>query len=60
MKTKIFCKGDECSVKNTCQRYTKRNSVTSCIGGFTIIRKCTMQKRYIQDENEINIDSKRH
>lgn len=60
MPTHIYCKGDECSVKHTCLRYTGRNSVTSCVGGYSVIRKCTLQKRYIQDESRVNQDSKRN
>jgi len=58
--TRIFCKGEECSVKHTCLRYTRRNSVTSCVGGYSVIRKCTQQKRYIQDESKVNKDGENH
>lgn len=53
-KDKIWCMGVTCSVKNTCQRYTQRDEST---GG--LMRKCTNQKKYIQDKNKINNDSKK-
>lgn len=59
MKSHIFCKGDECPIRNQCLRYTKRNDVTNCIGGYSVIRKCTQQKRFLQDESRVNQDSKR-
>lgn len=55
----IFCKGVECPVKKSCLRYTKYITVTQCIGGYTVIRKCTNQHRFLQDENNINQDGKR-
>lgn len=57
--TRIYCRGVECPIKNTCLRYTGYNHINSCVGGYTLMRKCTNQKRYIQDENKINTDSKR-
>jgi len=60
MKSHIFCKGDECPIRNQCLRYTKRNDVTNCIGGYSVIRKCTQQKRFLQDESRVNQDSKRN
>lgn len=58
--THIFCRGDECPIRGTCLRYTKRNDVTSCIGGYSVIRKCTQQRRYLQDESKVNTDGKRN
>lgn len=60
MKSHIFCKGDECPIRNQCLRYTKRDDVTNCIGGYSVIRKCTQQKRFLQDESRVNQDSKRN
>lgn len=57
---RMFCKGEQCSVKHTCLRYTRRNSVTSCVGGYSVIRKCTLQKRYLQDESKVNKDGENH
>lgn len=59
-KTYIFCRGEECPVRNTCLRYTKRNETTNCIGGYTLMRKCTHQKRFLQDENNVNKDGNEH
>ena len=55
----LYCKGEECPIKNQCQRYTKRGTVTQCIGGYNEIRKCTLQKRFLQDPDRVNPDSKR-
>ena len=49
--THIFCRGEE---------YTKRNEVTQCVCGYTLMRKCTQQKRFLQDERNVNNDSKKH
>ncbi len=58
---RIFCKGEQCSVKNTCLRYTRGKGATMYHGSKDIfIRKCTLQKCYLQDESNINQDSKRH
>jgi len=51
----IYCKGEQCSVKNTCERYTKRDKNSS----DGVIRKCTSQKRYVQDADKVNDDGKR-
>lgn len=51
---KTVCSGIECPVRNTCLRYTERNKVTNCIGGYNVIRKCTNQRRYLQDKSNIN------
>ena len=58
--THIFCRGDECPIRKQCLRYTKRNEVTQCVGGYTLMRKCTQQKRFLQDERNVNNDSKKH
>lgn len=56
-----YCMGIECSVKNTCLRYTKGRDATiynEC--GDKFIRKCTQQKRYLQDQNNVNVDGANH
>jgi len=54
MKPNFLCRGEQCSVKNTCLRYTSRNGgALNTIGGYTEIRKCTNQKKYVQDETKI-------
>lgn len=58
--THVFCKGEECPIKNQCLRYTKRNAFNNSIGGHSVIRKCTSQKRFVQDEDKVNSDSKKH
>ena len=59
-KTRIFCRGEECPIRNTCLRFTKKSETTSCIGGYTVMRKCTLQRRYIQDERFVNNDGNGH
>lgn len=57
----VYCMGHECSVKNTCKRYTSGLCVEvsdGCTEQF--MRKCTSQKRYVQDETKINEDGKKH
>lgn len=55
----IYCNGEECSVKNTCFRFTHRNEYDGSSKDSAVIRKCTSQKKYVQDVDEINTDSKR-
>lgn len=56
----ILCVGVHCSVKNTCLRYTKSRTTEVDDGTiFKIVRNCTNQRMYMQDENNINNDSKR-
>ena len=51
---KVFCAGIECPVKNTCMRYTKGLGVTMYEGtSDTFIRKCTNQKKYMQDVTKV-------
>lgn len=58
--TRIYCKGIACPVKSTCLRFTKYiNCEMNCVGGYTVMRMCTNQKRYVQDVCRINTDSKR-
>lgn len=55
----IYCMGSECSVRHTCLRYTQRKiGINSTEGGYTTIRKCTNQRRYLQDESTCNQDGK--
>lgn len=58
--SKVFCKGIECPVKKTCVRYTK-GLVAAMYDGTEdrYIRRCTNQKKYMQDGETINKDSKR-
>lgn len=56
----VFCLGIHCSVKNTCKRYT--SGLVAVVNDGTndaYIRTCTSQKKYVQDVNKINTDSKR-
>ena len=56
----VYCMGHECSVKNTCKRYTYGLGVTVFDGcDVKFLRKCTSQKKYMQDESKINEDGKR-
>lgn len=50
MKTGIYCRGEQCPVRNTCLRYSLLRKSTNSVGGFTVVRKCTNQKMYIRDE----------
>lgn len=57
MNEKKYCMGVQCPVKKTCKRHTQRAE------GFfresDAMRKCTNQKKYVQDGENINPDSKR-
>ncbi len=58
--SKVFCMGIKCPVKKTCLRYTK--GVLALMYDGTkdkFIRSCTNQKRYLQDSDNINPDSKK-
>lgn len=56
----VYCMGHECSVKNTCLRYTQGLCVTVSDGcEDKYMRKCTSQKKYMQDERKVNEDGKR-
>lgn len=51
----IFCAGIQCSIKNTCLRYTE--GVTLMVQDGTTakyIRKCTNQRLYKQDTTKVN------
>ena len=52
----VLCKGEQCSVKNTCLRFTSLNANDT---PQTIIRRCYSQKRYVQDIGNVNEDGKR-
>ena len=45
-----YCMGKECPVRNTCKRYTGFLYDNKESSGFPAMRKCTNQKKYIQDE----------
>ena len=50
----VYCKGIQCPVKNRCLKYTSRiGGALNTIGGYTEIRKCTNQKLYVQDKDNI-------
>lgn len=52
---KVYCIGMQCPVKNTCQRYTKGIDATMYDGTTDrYIRRCTNQKKYVQDKTRIN------
>lgn len=56
----VYCMGHECSVKNTCLRYTSGLGATVYDGcEDRYMRKCTSQRRYMQDERKVNEDGKR-
>lgn len=56
----MYCFGIECPIRKSCLRYSKC-LVTTENDGTTdkFIRKCTRQRGFVQDENNINRDSKR-
>ena len=57
----VYCMGHQCTIKNTCKRYTHGLNVTVSDGcDEKFMRKCTLRKRYVQDETKINEDSKKH
>lgn len=57
----VYCMGHQCTVKNTCKRYTHGLNVTVSDGcDEKFMRKCTLRKRYVQDETKINEDSKKY
>lgn len=56
METKgnVYCMGIECPVKNQCIRYTSGIDSTVCDGTLDkFVRKCTNQKKFIQDKTKI-------
>lgn len=52
MKTGIFCRGEQCPVRNACLRHSMYHKYTQTIGGYSVIRKCTNQKMFIRDEEK--------
>lgn len=58
-QSRIFCNGEECPVRRTCLRYTKRDERNDG-KEYVLIRKCTLQRRYLQDANKVNADGKEH
>lgn len=51
---KIWCMGIECPIKNRCIRYTKGLGATVYDGTLDkYIRKCTNQKRFLQDAENV-------
>lgn len=57
MNEKKYCLGVHCPVKNTCKRHTQRTD--DAFRESDAMRKCTNQKKYVQDRERINPDSKR-
>lgn len=52
--------GIKCPIKTQCLRYTKGLSATMCDGTKdTYIRNCTNQKKFLQDSETVNNDSKK-
>lgn len=56
----MYCFGIECPIRKSCLRYSK-GLVAMENDGTTdkFIRKCTRQRRFLQDENNVNQDSRR-
>lgn len=57
MNEKKCCLGIQCPVKKTCKRYTARLDGT--YRESIPMSRCTNQKKYVQDKENINPDSKR-
>ena len=58
--SKMFCLGRRCPIKNQCLRYTQGIGVViQKEASDMFVRTCTNQKMFIQDERNINTDSKR-
>lgn len=56
-----YCMGETCPIRNQCLRYTSGRNATFqdwCDAKF--VRHCTNQRLFMQDENNVNQDSKRH
>lgn len=53
--TSKYCLGVECPVRNGCKRYNDGREILDSLANlsFVFMRKCTSQKKYIQDENVI-------
>jgi len=55
-----YCMGIKCPIKKQCLRYTRGLVATENDGTEDkYMRNCTNQKKYVQDSNNINNDSKR-
>ena len=53
-KGNVYCMGIQCPVKHQCLRYTKGTGATMRDGTLDkYIRKCTNQKRFIQDSENV-------
>lgn len=62
METKgnVYCMGIQCPIKTQCLRYTKGLVATESDGTKDkYMRNCTSQKKYVQDSENVNSDSKR-
>jgi hypothetical protein len=61
MKTKgnVYCMGINCPIRTQCLRYTKGLGATMYDGiKDKYIQSCTNQRKYVQDESNVNTDSK--
>lgn len=59
-KVITYCSGNECPVRNTCLRYTKRDERKTCGSEYRLILKCRRQINYLQDESRVNTDGAKH
>lgn len=51
---KVYCMGIQCSIRNQCLRYTEGLGATLYDGiKDTFVRKCTNQRLFVQDTNNI-------
>lgn len=54
-----YCMGIKCPIKKQCLRYTKGLVVTEGDGTKDkYVRNCTNQRKFLQDDKNINPDSK--
>lgn len=52
MTSNTYCYGEECAVRTTCLRYTLGLSSIKN-GNDKYFRKCTSQKKYVQDKTKV-------
>lgn len=59
-KDNLFCLGIECPIRSTCLRYSHGLVVMENDGTTDrFIRKCTNQKKFVQDSQNVNQDVNR-
>lgn len=57
--SKVFCMGSRCPIKKQCLRYTNGLIATESDGTKDkYVRNCANQKMFLQDDKNINPDSK--